>query len=88
MNAEEGVPFHERRRSDHEGTVTARLERIERKVDELVVAQEKQARSIRALEDWRIEMTVYMRQLRWTLIVALGALIASGINILLELAKH
>jgi hypothetical protein len=79
---------HERRRGDHDGSVIPRLERIERKVDDLVRCQDEQAKAIRTLEDWRIEMNVYLRQARWTLIVALGALIAGSVNIALALAAH
>ncbi len=78
----------DRRHVDHDGTVTARLERIERKVDDLVRCQDAQAKSIRTLEDWRIEMNVYMRQARWTLLVALGALLAGSVNIVLALVTH
>jgi hypothetical protein len=33
-------------------------------------------------------MNVYMRQARWTLLVALGALLAGSVNIVLALVTH
>lgn len=73
--------LQERRRHDHDGTITARLERIERKLDEVVKRQEHQEAEIRCLQDWKIEMNVYLRQARWTLVVALGAMIASVVGV-------
>ena len=83
----EHVP--ERRQSEINGTsAAAHLERIEGKLDSLARSQEIQDKAIRELQDWRIEMNVYLRQLRWTLVVAGGAFLVGVANIVLELAKH
>jgi len=79
----------ERRQSEIDGTsATARLARIESKLDSFTDWQIEAKREIRELHDWRIEMNVYLRQLRWTFAMAGGALIVGVINILIELVKH
>lgn len=79
----------ERRHDEMEGSsASARLERIERKLDSVCRGQETQDKAIRELQDWRLEMNVYLRQLRWTLVMAGGALLVGTVNILLELVKH
>ena len=87
---------------EHEGSVVQRLSRIESKLDRLEDRVERQgidiidikrtdvgtAASIRSIEDWRVEMTVYLKQIRWTFLVALAALIAGVANIVLGLVEH
>lgn len=85
-----------------EGTVLQRLSRIEHKLDRLedriestsieAIALRKTAldttHSIRELEDWRVEINAYLRQVRWVLVVAGAAVIVGIVNIVLELAQH
>lgn len=85
-----------------EGTVLQRLNRIEHKLDRLedrieattseAIGLRKTAldtaHSIRELQDWRVEMTAYLRQVRWILVVAGAAVVVGVINLALELAQH
>lgn len=41
---------------------------------------------LRELEDWRLEVTVYLKQAKWAVMLAGGALIAGVLNILLNVA--
>lgn len=43
---------------------------------------------LRELEDWRLEVQVYLRQLRWVVVLAAGALVTGIINLLLNLELH
>lgn len=38
---------------------------------------------LRELEDWQVEVGVYLRQLRWVVVLSAGALITGLINLLL-----
>ncbi len=86
----------ERRHDEMLGTSTsAKLERIEFKLDALVRVQEAFAReqetqnlAIRGLQDWRIEMNTYFRQLRWAIMLIGGTFLVTAVNLLLELGKH
>ena len=40
-------------------------------------------RELRELEDWQVEVAVYLRQLRWVVVLSAGALITGLINLLL-----
>jgi hypothetical protein len=90
----EHVP--ERRRSEIEGNSSlAHLERIEIKLDAMARVQDAVAReqeiqnlAIRSLQDWRLEMSAYFRQLKWAIALAGGAVVVGVVNIVLELAKH
>lgn len=69
-------------------SVAARLERIEWKLDHLGTRQDKAEEAIDELKDFRIEIGVYLRQLRWTLVVAGGALITGLVNLALVVSTH
>ncbi len=86
----------ERRRADINGTsAEAHLGRIESELaamskvlDSMAREQEIQNLAIRGLQDWRLEMSAYFRQLKWAIALAGGAVVVGVINIALELAKH
>lgn len=87
---------------DYEGSVVQRLSRIEQKLDRLEDRVTDQSVAIielrkvdvdasvqmRILQDWRLEMTVYLKQIRWTMVVALGAFLVGLVNIVIALIEH
>ena len=45
-------------------------------------------RSMRDVENWRVEVNVYFRQIRWLIVLVVAALVTGVINILLNLELH
>jgi membrane-bound lytic murein transglycosylase MltF len=43
---------------------------------------------LRAIENWRLEVEVYFRQIRWLIVLVIAALITGVINIVLNLELH
>lgn len=43
---------------------------------------------LRELENWRLEVSVYLRQIRWLLVLVIAALVTGLINIVLNLELH
>lgn len=40
---------------------------------------------LRELQDWRLEVSIYLKQAKWAVMLAGGAFIAGGVNILINL---
>jgi hypothetical protein len=76
------------------GSTNERLARIETKLDDQIselqllrIRASANADAIRALQDWRVEMNVYMRQVKWLFLLVFGTFIASVISIAIEVMR-
>lgn len=69
-----------------------RLERVETKlVDHIADANPKlnaMQEQLHDLEAWRLEVSVYFRQIRWLLVLVIAALVTGIVNIVLNLELH
>ena len=72
--------------------IDTRLERVETKLSDHIAdavprltGMEKQ---LHDLDNWRLEMSVYVRQIRWLIVLVVAALVTGLINIVLNLELH
>ncbi|MCU0250212.1 MAG: hypothetical protein MUE61_08395 [Vicinamibacterales bacterium] len=86
--------------TEHHGTTVERLDRIECKLDNFIVEHGRTHEAervlmdrshgatedkVRSLQDWRIEVAIYLRQAKWAVALAGGAVVMGIANAFLQI---
>lgn len=69
---------------EHGRTHDAERELRSQVVSENRIMEEK----VRSLQDWRIEVAIYLRQAKWAVALAGGAVIVGVANVILQFVLH